>query len=103
DDALEQELGLGLNRLYANFITTFAEYVPARLNKMSGTPDEAAATWRKYILGECKVVRLQAPLAPNDRTNLELDRNAARCFMVHAQGAMKSGWADIAITARSGS
>lgn len=103
DNALEQELGLGLNRLYANFITTFAEYVPTRLNKMSGTPGEAAAIWRKYILDECKVVRLQAPFTPKARTSVKLDRNAARCFMVHAQGTMKSGWADIAITARSGS
>lgn len=103
DEALDKELGLGLNRLYANFITTFAEYVPTRLNKMSGTPEQAAATWRKYILGECKLVRLQAPFAPKARTSVKLDRNAARCFIVHAQGVIKSGWADIAITARSGS
>ncbi len=104
DRALKQELGLGLNRLYANFITTFAEYVPARLNKMSSTPEKAASTWRNYIFGGCKVVRPMSSSSPTGRAEFSLDRNAAGCFLVNAQGLFRTDVEiDVAITARSGS
>ncbi|WP_041682735.1 hypothetical protein [Pusillimonas sp. T7-7] len=104
DRALKQELGLGLNRLYANFITTFAEYVPERLHKMSSTPDKAASKWWKYIFDGCEVVMPMSPSSPTGRVELDLDRNAAGCFLVNAQGVMSTDWEiDIAITARSGS
>lgn len=98
DRGLKQASGLGLQRLYAAFVSTFAGYVPDRLTKApDGTPQQAQDNWLKYVFGGCTELALSGR-APSADTLLPLRKNGALCFKVKVAG---SGRADVSLQTRA--
>ena len=98
DGGLRQATGLGLPRLYAAFVTTFAAYVPDRLTSpVSASAQEAQDRWLQFVFGACPEIAL-SPRAPGGDALLPLRKNAARCFKTQIAG---SGRADVSIQTRA--
>lgn len=97
DNALEKEVGLGLDRLYPNFVSTFAAYVPARLSTQPTSAQKAEDTWLDSVYGLCPVVFL-ATGTPSGAVKVVLPKTASRCFKASISG---TGWFDISIQVRA--
>ncbi|ULQ46003.1 hypothetical protein JN531_012940 [Flagellatimonas centrodinii] len=98
DRGLRKATGLGLQRMYAAFVSTFAGYVPDRLTKApGGTAQQAQDNWLKYVFGGCTELALSGR-APSGDTLLPLRKNGARCFKVNVAG---TGRADVSLQARA--
>lgn len=97
DNALEKEVGLGLDRLYPNFASTFAAYVPSRLSVPSPSPANYQDTWLDRVYGLCPVVSLGAGAASGS-VKAVLPKTASRCFKADVAG---TGRFDISIQAHA--
>ena len=85
DNALEKEVGLGLDRLYPNFISTFAGYAPVR---QSVPPVRSRVTedqWLVGLFGLCPSVSLGLG-NPSASVKAALRKNASRCFKADVSG-----------------
>lgn len=102
DRGLKKATGLGLQRLHAAFVSTFAGYVPDRLtSELKGTAEQAQDNWLKYVYGGCFELGL-SPRAPSTDTTLPLRKNGARCFKVTVAGTGRSDdRADVSLQARA--
>lgn len=85
DAGLRTATGLDLDRLYADFVATFAGYVPARLIKPPASTDRAVETWLNYVYGTCPTIAL-SPKAPSTSLPVTIDAVAAGCFKVDIAG-----------------
>ena len=92
DQGLRNVLGYGLDRVYANFVSTFAAYVPARLTKEpEHGADNAEINWRNFVFGGCgRSADLTATSISAD-IELVVDANAASCFTVNVWGEGQAG------------
>ena len=90
DDSLEKEVGLGLDRLYPNFISTFAAYAPARFNEalFSSSNQKHIDDWLDYVYGLCPTVSLSTSTSSGS-VKAALRKNASRCFKANVSGAGK--------------
>lgn len=100
DEGLAEVVGVGLDRLYADFVSTFAAYVPARARARLGaltTAEQAVERWTSYLFGECKRVELDLanPIAV---VALDLQPVSARCVTVASSIADEI---DVSIRTRS--
>ena len=58
-DKPKKKVRLGLERLYPNFISTFAAYMPARLTMMEKLhPSKLEVIWLNYLFESCPTVTL---------------------------------------------
>jgi hypothetical protein len=91
DGGLRRSTGLSFSRLYANFISSFAEYYPARMAaEFSGDVSAAKKGWLKYVYGGCPFdVNLTATQIAAGEV-VKLEPNASRCFKVKVFGEGKA-------------
>lgn len=85
DNALEKEVGLGLDRLYPNFAATFAAYVPYRLSKAPRSYKDTENKWLERAYGLCPAVPLGTG-TPSGSVNVAIEENASRCFKADLSG-----------------
>ncbi len=78
---LHPDFKTGLSRIYPNFITTFASYVPARINPKAGFPMDVQDKWLGMVfpMDQCPVVKLSGTQAVY-RGRLGIAPNAANCI-----------------------
>ncbi len=86
DHALQKEVGLGLDRLYPNFASTIAAYVPSRLSVPPVSAQKAEDTWLNRLYALCPAVSLGAG-TPSGSMTAALRKNASRCFKADVSGA----------------
>jgi hypothetical protein len=98
DEGLADVVGIGLDRLYANFVSTFAAYVPARAELSAATsPEQAVERWLEYVYGECQVAELDVD-APVAVVELDLQPVSAQCVTLRSSVADQ---VDVSIHTRS--
>jgi hypothetical protein len=78
DSGLKDIIGLGLGRIFPNFITTFASYVPERAG--ADNP-EFVEWWHSWVFGGCPKISLSEQ-APEASIPLDLTRVSASCFVL---------------------
>lgn len=79
DIGLEAVFGAGLDRLYPEFVSTFAAYVPPRVGASSTPPEKMAEGWTKLVFGGCKSLELGMSQPVVD-VRLDLAPLASRCI-----------------------
>ncbi|MBM69786.1 MAG: hypothetical protein CME43_09950 [Haliea sp.] len=100
DQGLRNTLGYGLDRVYANFVSTFAAYVPTRLTKEPEHSAEVAEiNWRNFVFNGCERTANLTATSVSANVELVVDANAASCFAVNVWG---EGQAGLSLQIRSG-
>ncbi len=115
DKGLRAATGLSLARIYANFVSTFADFVPVRMTRApKGTVTDAQDGWLNLLFGGCKEPMNLTATSVSGEFRTEIDRNASRCFKVqvfgegkvdlsiHVRSADAAGLADLRIGTRGG-
>ena len=77
DVALRMHFTSTLPRAYADFVTSYADYIPDRVK----SPAASAASWRKGVFGGCAQATLSRT-SPVDHVSLRFNPVAARCVEV---------------------
>lgn len=97
DSALEDRFGVGLEQVFPDFISVFADYVPERGSFGEATDEFDRQKWRDILFdGGCELESLSAD-APTATTRMEIDTVAARCVAIdfYPDSGGNSGLADI--------
>lgn len=98
DRGMRKVFGVGFSRLYANFTSTHAGYMPERyVGSFSTTPEDARQNWLNFNFGPCPLGNVTAT-QPFYGVPLSIAENAARCLQVKLFG---DGNADVSIQVRS--
>ena len=77
DTGLRRETGLGLARLYANFVVTFSDYVPRRA-QVTQSEEGVRRRWHRAVFGGCPPLFLSND-RPQAKVTLNLSKVATRC------------------------
>ncbi|PQA87029.1 hypothetical protein [Hyphococcus luteus] len=85
-------IGAGVDRMYANFITQFAGYVPARLKGFGEGDIKTEDDWLAAIFGECEEAVLSES-APHVVRKISAPKFATRCIKLDLQ---TDGYANVA-------
>jgi len=88
---LSTNLNVDLNRMYANFVTTFAYYVPDR---MTPTKQNSQELFHKRLFGGCKKITLSDSITYVDNIKFSFGKVSARCLEVTYTG--KSNYISLA-------
>lgn len=78
DNGLKDIIGINLGRIYPNFITTFASYVPERAG---ADKPEYVDWWQRWLFGGCPQVSL-SPAKLEASIPLDLPKVAAGCVIL---------------------
>ena len=99
DKGMRDALGYGLDRVYANFVSTFADYAPARLTKATENgPDAARENWQGFVFDGCGQTANLTATSVSANIDLSISGNSARCFTTLVWG---EGKADVSLQIRS--
>jgi hypothetical protein len=81
DIGLEGIFGVGLDRLYPDFVSTFAAYVPARATSKRTPPQQMIESWVDIVFGGCQPVELSMD-DPVEVVALDLAPVSAQCILL---------------------